>query len=76
MSESSALSGPAVLFQAVRSGNLIEVKRLIEVQGVAVSSEGPLDETDDVCLMHAFFASSRDIICVDRRFGSSFGLLA
>ena len=48
MSETSALSGPAVLFQAVRSGNLIEVRRLIEDQGVAVSSEGPLDETDDV----------------------------
>ncbi|XP_065838290.1 ankyrin repeat and KH domain-containing protein 1-like isoform X3 [Oscarella lobularis] len=48
MSETSALSGPAVLFQAVRSGNLIEVRRLIEDQGVAVSSEGPLDETDDI----------------------------
>ena len=55
MGESSALSGPAVLFQAVRGGNFIEVKRLIEVQGVAVSSEGPLDETDDVSLIHAFF---------------------
>ncbi|XP_065837922.1 serine/threonine-protein phosphatase 6 regulatory ankyrin repeat subunit B-like [Oscarella lobularis] len=52
MGESSALyghlSGPAVLFQAIRSRNSIEVKRLIEDQGVAVSSEGPLDETDDI----------------------------
>ena len=59
MGESSALyghlSGPAVLFQAIRSRNSIEVKRLIEDQGVAVSSEGPLDETDDVGLIHAFF---------------------
>ena len=60
MGESSALcgplSGPAVLFQAIRSGNLIEVKRLVEDQGVAVSSEGPLAKTADVGLVHAFFS--------------------
>ena len=40
--------GPIALFQAIRSGDHIEVKRLIDELGISVDSRGPLKDIDNV----------------------------
>ncbi|XP_065846322.1 26S proteasome non-ATPase regulatory subunit 10-like [Oscarella lobularis] len=39
--------GPIALFQAIRSGDHIEVKRLIDELGISVDSRGPLKDIDN-----------------------------
>ena len=51
----ASLCRPIVLFRAVRSGDHIEVKRLIVELGISVDSRGPLEDIDNVCVISGIF---------------------